>query len=300
MNEVLFSIILPTYNRSNLIKKAIQSVINQNYKNWELLIIDNFSKDNTEEIVKHYSDKRIIFNKFNNDGIIARSRNYGIKLAKGDYIAFLDSDDWWYPQKLKTVNKKIEEGSYRFIYHNMHIKSPGINFKKKIKFTRKLSDPYSELINFGPAFTTSSVVLDKKIFFKIDLFNEDKKFLAWEDFDAWIRFSKVSSSFYFIKEFMGCNLIGEHNTLNISMKKKNMFYFKRKYLKEQKISNIPYWYGWTLMKIFFNEGKYKTSFKLCNNLIKKSTISNFFKIFFFYLVSYFFKIINKSKKINIR
>ena len=103
MNEVLFSIILPTYDRSNLIKTAIESVINQEYKNWELIIIDNYSKDNTEELVKNFSDKRIIFIKFKNNGIIAKSRNYGVKLAKGDYIAFLDSDDWWYPQKLKAI-----------------------------------------------------------------------------------------------------------------------------------------------------------------------------------------------------
>ena len=300
MNEVLFSIILPTFDRSNLIKTAIESVINQDYKNWELIIIDNYSKDNTEELVKNFSDKRIIFIKFKNNGIIAKSRNYGVKLAKGDYIAFLDSDDWWYPQKLKIVNKKIKEGSYKFLYHDMHIKSSKSNLKKKIKYTRKLSNPSYELINFGPAFTTSSVVLDKKVFEEINLFNEEKKFLAWEDFDAWIRFSKVSNSFYFIKEFMGCNLIGKHNTLNILRKKKNLISFKRKYFNNEKISNLPFWYNWSLMIIFFNEGKYKTSFKFCKTLIKKSTISNFFKIFFFYLSSYVLKTVNKSRKINVR
>ena len=115
MKEVLFSIILPTFNRSGFVKKAIQSVINQDYKNWELIIIDNYSKDNTEELVKQFSDERIIFKKLKNDGVIARSRNFGIKLAKGEYIAFLDSDDWWYSQKLKTVNKKIKESPYKFL-----------------------------------------------------------------------------------------------------------------------------------------------------------------------------------------
>ena len=298
MNEVLFSVILPTFNRSGLVKKAIQSVINQDYKNWELIIIDNYSKDNTEELVKQFSDERIIFNKFKNDGVIARSRNFGIKSAKGEYIAFLDSDDWWYSQKLQTVYQKIKESSCKFLYHNIHIKNSVSNFKKKIKYTRKLSNPYSELINFGPAFATSSVVVNKKFFNEINLFNEDKNFLAWEDFDAWIRFSKISSSFCFIEEFMGCNLVGNHNTLNISIKKKNIMSFKKKYFRDEKISNLPHWCKWSLMRIFFEEGKYKTSFKFCKNLIKKSTFSNFFKIFFFYSISYFLKIINKSKKID--
>ena len=75
----------------------------------ELIIIDNYSNDNTEKVVKNFSDERIFYNKFKNDGIIAKSRNYGIDKAKGNFIAFLDSDDWWYSQKLKLVFNCIKK-----------------------------------------------------------------------------------------------------------------------------------------------------------------------------------------------
>ena len=91
MKNIYFSIILPTFNRANLIKRAIQSVLDQKFKNWELIIVDNYSNDSTEEIVKNFSKNNIIFTKFKNQGIIAKSRNYGIKLSKGEYLAFLDS-----------------------------------------------------------------------------------------------------------------------------------------------------------------------------------------------------------------
>ena len=220
MKNIYFSIILPTFNRANLIKRAIQSVVNQKFKNWELIIVDNYSNDSTEQIVKNFSKNNIIFTKFKNHGIIAKSRNYGIKLSKGEYLAFLDSDDWWYPQKLNLTHDIIQKYSSELIYHNMHIKNFNSNFIKKIKYTRKLTNPYSDLINFGPAFATSSVTVKKNLFNKIALFNEDINYLAWEDYDAWLKFAKISNKFFYIKDTLGCTLIGKQNTSNILIKKK--------------------------------------------------------------------------------
>ena len=78
----------------------------------------------------------------------------------------------------------------------MHIKNSNSNFVKKIKYTRKLTNPYSDLVNFGPAFATSSVTVKKDLFQKIDLFNEDVNYLAWEDYDAWLKISKISNKFF--------------------------------------------------------------------------------------------------------
>ena len=89
----LVSIVIPTYNHGNYIGKAIKSLINQTYQNWEAIIIDNQSSDQTYEEIKNYSDSRIKYFEINNNGVIAKSRNYGISISKGDWIAFLDSDD---------------------------------------------------------------------------------------------------------------------------------------------------------------------------------------------------------------
>ena len=283
MKNIYFSIILPTFNRANLIKRAIQSVVDQEHKNWELIIVDNYSTDSTEEIVKNFSKNNIKFTKFKNHGIIAKSRNYGIKLSKGEYLAFLDSDDWWYPQKLNLTHDIIQKYSSDLIYHNMHIKNSNSNFIKKIKYTRKLTNPYSDLVNFGPAFATSSVTVKKDLFYKIDLFNEDINYLAWEDYDAWLKISKISNKFFYVKDTLGCTLIGKQNTLNILIKKKNILTFKNLYLQNKKISNLPFWCNWSLMRLLFEQNKYKSSLKFFAVLFTKSPLKNLPKIFFFYI-----------------
>ena len=283
MKNIYFSIILPTFNRANLIKRAIQSVVDQEFKNWELIIVDNYSNDSTEEIVKNFSKNNIIFTKFKNHGIIAKSRNYGIKLSKGEYLAFLDSDDWWYPQKLNLTHDVIQKYSGDLIYHNMHIKNLNSNFVKKIKYTRKLTNPYSDLINVGPAFATSSVTVKKDLFHKIDLFNEDINYLAWEDYDAWLKFAKISNKFFYIKDTLGCTLIGKQNTSNILIKKKNILTFKNLYFQNKKISKLPFWCNWSLMRLLFQQNKYKSSLKFFPALFAKSSLKNLPKIFFFYI-----------------
>src|SRR3989304_8476363 len=100
MKQPLVSVIMPTYNHARFIGEAIGSVLNQTYPNLELIIIDNYSEDNTEEIVSSYKNQRVKYFKFRNHGVIAASRNYGMRHAQGDYIAFLDSDDLWEPTKI--------------------------------------------------------------------------------------------------------------------------------------------------------------------------------------------------------
>ena len=128
----LVSIVIPTYNHAKFISKALKSVIYQTYKNWEAIIIDNESVDETYKLVNDFNDPRIKYFKISNDGVIAKSRNLGIKEAKGDWIAFLDSDDWWTKDKLEVCLSKIVK-NVDFIHHATEyvIKSKSF-FKKKI------------------------------------------------------------------------------------------------------------------------------------------------------------------------
>ena len=103
-----FSIILPTYNQSTFLKKCINSITSQSFKDWELIIIDNFSNDETENIITQINDERIKLFKFKNDNIIAKSRNFGIKKAISDWISFIDTDDIWHKKKLEITKNYIE------------------------------------------------------------------------------------------------------------------------------------------------------------------------------------------------
>ena len=99
-NEIFVSVVVPTYNRAHLIGETIQSIIDQTYSNWELIIVDDGSEDDTKSIIDKFADKRIQYFAIDHCGIFGKVRNVGMQKAKGDLIAFLDSDDLWKPNKL--------------------------------------------------------------------------------------------------------------------------------------------------------------------------------------------------------
>lgn len=118
MNE-LVSIIMPSYNSEKYIANSIRSVFAQTYTNWELLIVDDCSTDNTVEVIKPYLvDKRVLFFKNINNSGAAISRNRALREARGKWIAFLDSDDYWMPEKLERQIQFMEKNYYHFSYTN--------------------------------------------------------------------------------------------------------------------------------------------------------------------------------------
>ena len=194
--NIFFSIILPTYNREKKIFKAIKSVLAQTYTNWELIIIDNKSNDATEKIVKSFNNEKIFFHQIENEGIIAKSRNFGISKSSGNYLCFLDSDDWWNKDKLRQVSLAAEKG-YSFIYHDHYIYAPNRLIRKRKIISRSYAKPvFNNLIKYGPTFANSSVVVEKKIFEKINCFDENREYIAWEDWDAWLRVSNITNRYY--------------------------------------------------------------------------------------------------------
>lgn len=115
----LVSIIMPSYNTSKFISKTIESVINQTYKKWELIIVDDCSSDMTDEVVKKFlKDKRIKYLKNEKNSGAAVSRNKAIRESKGQYVAFLDSDDLWKPTKLEEQIHFMRNNNYFFTYTN--------------------------------------------------------------------------------------------------------------------------------------------------------------------------------------
>lgn len=114
MNQPLVSIITPMHNDSAFVRQTIESVLNQTYQNWEMIIVDDCSTDGSSEIVSLYNDERIrLFRNEENMGA-AHSRNVALKNATGDYVAFLDADDWWAPNKLERQIKFMQDLDIHF------------------------------------------------------------------------------------------------------------------------------------------------------------------------------------------
>ena len=116
----MLSVILPTYNRSGIVSRAIKSVVSQSFKDIELIIIDDGSEDDTERSIKSHADKRIKYFKQANKGP-GSARNRGILLSKGEYLAFLDSDDWWDKEKLSIQMKAMLRDKNCLISHTQEI-----------------------------------------------------------------------------------------------------------------------------------------------------------------------------------
>jgi len=178
------SVIIPTYNRAYFLEEAIESVLNQTYPHFELLIVDDGSKDETAAVVSRYQDKRIKYLFIPHQGV-SKARNVGIKEAKAELIAFLDSDDLWLPKKLEVqVNffqnrpdALICQTEEIWIRHGRrvnpkkyHKKPSGMMFKESLR--RCLISP-------------SAVMMRRELFEDVGLFDESMP--ACEDYDMWLR-----------------------------------------------------------------------------------------------------------------
>jgi len=180
MSNPLFSIITPSYNREHLISVAIDSVLAQSYSNFELIIVDDGSTDNTADVVLKYTDARIKYFKKRNEERGA-ARNYGIRQSSGDYICFLDSDDIYYPNHLRSAADFIEdnEGAI-FFYQPFEVEEKGVR-KKQAGFSglsvRQIADN-NVLCPIG-AFIKREVLMKHP-------FNTDPKFTIAEDLYLWL------------------------------------------------------------------------------------------------------------------
>lgn len=199
----LVSVIIPTYNSEKFISKTIKSVLHQTYTDWELIIVDDCSNDQTRSILEKFEIKdsriRLIFLESNSGGP-AHPKNIGIKNAKGEYISFLDHDDEWFPDKLaKQVNFFIhnKNNNVTLVTCNSVLKIFGDEHEYTTPKYRK-ERQLSELLNRNFICSCSSIVVRKGLFDNIGLFDENLKTL--DDWDLYIRISKAGMPLDLISE----------------------------------------------------------------------------------------------------
>ena len=212
------SIIVPTYNHGHLIGRCIRSIIRQTFKNWECIIINNYSEDHTVSVIKGFADERLKLIDFRNNGVIAASRNEGIRLAKGNYLAFLDSDDWWYSEKLDIAKKYLHSAD--IVFHDLDIYTPkGKRGTRKFRGRRLKSPVFGELMKGGNALPNSSVIVRRSMVDKVGGFDEARRMISIEDFDLWLKISQITDRFAYIPRPLGAYWVGPQNTNELSEKK---------------------------------------------------------------------------------
>jgi glycosyltransferase involved in cell wall biosynthesis len=197
----LVSVVIPTYNRSALLRRALESVRAQTYSNWEAIIVDDHSEDDTLAVVASYAEPRFRTTTVRSGGVIAVSRNHGIHLSRGALIAFLDSDDTWYPHKLErclevlTPDVDLVAHGLVYIRNGKEWMRKGCGPSERGRFERLLYD--------GATITTSAVVVRKEAVERVSGFFESKAEAGAEDYGLWVSLAKSGAKFALIDDMLG-------------------------------------------------------------------------------------------------
>jgi glycosyltransferase involved in cell wall biosynthesis len=285
--KISFSIVIPTYNHASYINRCIDSLMSQTYTDWEAIIVNNFSEDNTIELIEAYKDQRLKIINYRNNGIIGASRNIGIKNSKYEWICFLDSDDWWYSNKLEVVYKYITNNPHvDVICHDLIMNNSLSGKKKLMRCGPVVPNLYCDLLKFGNRFFNSALAIKKSSLEKYKIMvNESKEIFSVEDYDFCLQLASCNSQFACVNLPLGEYTAGISNISNTKIHIKNHEYLLRKHVFEIQTfePNGPKLWGEVVSQInilnaivSFRQNRYRDSINYLLMAIKTSR-SDFFK-----------------------
>ncbi|MBT1072530.1 glycosyltransferase family 2 protein [Pelotalea chapellei] len=212
-----FSVVISTYNRAKKLQRALDSLANQTFQNFEVLICDDGSTDDTAKVVSAAAERINVRHLWEpNWGGPAKPRNNGIKAAQGVWICFLDSDDWWYPAKLEKILPLTNHNDV--VYHACDVYSPGGKRLRRKKSRQVTVPAFVDLMTRGNALITSSVCVRRDLLATSGGFIEDKTFIAIEDYDLWLRLALKTERFHFLSEPLGAYWADDENISGMSEK----------------------------------------------------------------------------------
>jgi len=217
---MFFTVIIPTYNRVDVLSRSINSVLNQTYQSFELIVVDNGSTDNTKEwLSSNYQDDRIVYHYQKGSGSPASPRNTGISLATGKWVCLLDSDDKWNEHKLQHVFDAIQENSSAdVVCHNENVYNELTGkVGKLLKYGPVSNDMYKDMLMFGNRLSTSATSIRVSFLqYNALKFNESDDFAIVEDYDLWLNLARCNAHFVFLSKPLGFYAVGEGNMISDS------------------------------------------------------------------------------------
>ena len=195
------SVVIPTYNHAHFLGAALASVRAQSVGDWEAIVVNNFSDDDTERVVAGIGDDRIRLVNFANHGVIAASRNQGIALATGEFVAFLDSDDTWLPQKLERCLIRLAEG-FDLVCHGEKWVREGAG-SRDVRYGPESRATFDALLFEGNCISTSAVVVRREWLARVGGFDESRALVTAEDYHLWLRLAQAGARIGFVWEILG-------------------------------------------------------------------------------------------------
>jgi len=233
MEKNKVSIIIPTYNRSHLLKRSVESVLDQRYSNIEIIVIDDASKDNSKEVLEAINDNRIIYIRNIKNKGANFSRNLGLEKSSGEYIAFLDDDDYYSDENKLLKQLELFHKNKKLVFVGCGYYDKSSNKKRYPKVKGKISKDL--LLNFSDI-ETSTIVIKKCAIEKVGFFDESLP--SEQNHDFFYRISKVGE-FDYLDEVM---VIKDQPKNQISSNPKNKIFgyilFHKKHIKDIKNLNL--------------------------------------------------------------
>lgn len=290
------SVVIGAYNCGRFIEETVFSVINQIFKNWELIIVDDGSSDDTYKIISNIRDDRIRAIRLDkNSSLPAISRNIGIKASRGEFIAFLDHDDIWFSDKLNIQLQCLKQDpAIGLICCNLRVMSPDKTFDSiDLFFDNKQRSGYlyKELMSSN-FIACSSVVTKASILRDSGYFDEDPNIVACEDWDLWLRIAK-QNKIVFIPQTLGAYRMHDSNRSSDGKQLQRCLYIIDKHFKKNWVTksqadkaraNLCFLRGWALID---KNATLARSLFLCALNFDKSNIKKVCIVSFAFFLSIF-------------
>ena len=201
-NGPFFSVVIPTYNCADFLRRALLSVQAQTCQDYEIIVIDNHSTDHTQEVLAEFAGLPLTRLEIANGGVIAASRNMGIRQAKGEWVAFLDSDDVWLPEKLARVRRAISQDPAVVLVCHDEVEVVSGVAGRVLQYGPAEADMYERLLFVGNAVSTSATAVRRDVLLATGGFSEQQEFVTVEDYEYWLRLSK-QGKFLFLTDPLG-------------------------------------------------------------------------------------------------
>lgn len=249
------TVVIPTHNRSVDLERALNSLVAQSDSDFDVIVCDDGSTEDIAAVTCKYEQLlRLRLFHIEKSGGPARARNLGVERAQTTWVSFLDSDDWWYPERIKVIKAALTIDD-DIVYHQLKVERADKSMALKpahgslLGAPFRVADPVMHMIRFGNPLATSATIVRRELLIRIGGFNTTHDLI--DDFDAWLRLANMRVRFRLIPRALGAYSVGGEQLSKVSTRQyqryKNLFYYQLTVLpdhyRDHALSNFNYLLG---------------------------------------------------------
>ena len=254
------TVVIPTFNRARHLARCLDSLVVQTWRDFEVVVCDDGSTDETADVVRRYTPHLdLTYDYAANWGGPARPRNRGIARSRGEYVAFVDSDDWWTRDKLERSLEALDRGA-DVVYHDLFLVTHDDQrtFWRRARARTVRAPVYDDLLEHGNAIPLSSVVVRRSLLAAIGGMPEDRSLVAIEDFTCWLNAARVTDRFTRIPKVLGYYWAGGGNISGDDRMIRLLDAFEAKYVRGDGGHGrpVPAWLTYARGRAFYRMGDY--------------------------------------------